>query len=460
MCPQPAEAAPGATNSPSSSEMPANTTLDSARLKKGLEQLPVPEKPEHSGADPQLDLEEPSITRHYIRHYMRGLLKKRKAEEDDVVRKEQDRNQAKGPPILCLKCNKTFETAAEQENHIKTSPIHICCQICKGIVEFEGFLGLYIHIKDYHPHLLLCDRCDHPSATAEEHRIHSKSSPRGFCCQNCDNVVETWSAFTLCSHHKISHSLWYCNTCEHYCKSVGEGEERVECPKIHYSCQLCDDVEFEFGTHLRTHYRDRHSLVYCCTCDKVFECVEDKISHVRTSEKHHCCQQCEEVIDFKDGARLRSHYKFRHPSLYCRICDLLFPNFDMSNAHMRDSHNFCDGCHQFFSTAAHRKICEKLNPREKKKNPNPDPKPEDPETRVPGSHYETLGISPKCSHEEIIKAAKEMRVKAHPDRLKRAGGLTEEQERGIDLEAALVGQAADILSDPVLRRMYDMKLRA
>lgn len=51
-----------------------------------------------------------------------------------------------------------------------------------------------------------------------------------------------------------------------------------------------------------------------------------------------------------------------------------------------------------------------------------------------------------------------MRIKVHPDRLKRAGGLTVEQERAIDLEAKLVGQAADVLSDPGLRRGYDLKL--
>lgn len=72
----------------------------------------------------------------------------------------------------------------------------------------------------------------------------------------------------------------------------------------------------------------------------------------------------------------------------------------------------------------------------------------------------TLGISPDSSQEQIIKAAKEVRIKTHPDRLKRQGGLTEEQERKVDVEAALVGQAADILSNPELRRKYDMRLRA
>ena len=74
-------------------------------------------------------------------------------------------------------------------------------------------------------------------------------------------------------------------------------------------------------------------------------------------------------------------------------------------------------------------------------------------------HYARLGISADSSHEQVLKAAKEMRVKTHPDRLKRKEGLTEGEERGIDVEAALVGQAADILSDPVLREKYDRSMR-
>lgn len=78
------------------------------------------------------------------------------------------------------------------------------------------------------------------------------------------------------------------------------------------------------------------------------------------------------------------------------------------------------------------------------------------------NHYVTLGISPSSSHEQVVKVAKKMRIEVHPDRLKQecgqGDGLTEEQEKAIDLEAKLVGQAADALSDPALRRMYDLKL--
>ena len=70
-------------------------------------------------------------------------------------------------------------------------------------------------------------------------------------------------------------------------------------------------------------------------------------------------------------------------------------------------------------------------------------------------HYKRLGVSIDSSHEEVVRAAKEMRVKMHPDWRKRTVGLTVEEERMIDLEAQLVGQAADILTDPDARKAYD-----
>lgn len=76
----------------------------------------------------------------------------------------------------------------------------------------------------------------------------------------------------------------------------------------------------------------------------------------------------------------------------------------------------------------------------------------------PDHYYAKLGIGASSSHEQVRRAAKEMRIKTHPDRLKRQEGLTDEEKRAIDKEAALVGQAAEILSDPGLREMYDCKM--
>lgn len=283
--------------------------------------------------------------------------------------KDQELNQTKPPPIRCEKCNKAFETVEERTIHIKTSPIHFCCQKCEGTVEFYRISALSSHYKIQHPELY-CHLCDHYYATVKKRKIHIKTSTRHFCCQNCDDVVEFDNAFNLRLHYGICHSLWCCHYCDHRFSAVKE----------------------------------------------------------------------------------------------------LF-------AHVREAHYPCDGCHNYFFTSellkAHRKTCKMVNPLKEKpprsELPKGDlPKKEIPKPRernppiasIPGNYYVTLGISPHSSHEQVVKAAKEMRVKMHPDRLKRQGGLTLEQEERINVEAALVGQAADILSNPEARAKYDKKLRA
>lgn len=47
----------------------------------------------------------------------------------------------------------------------------------------------------------------------------------------------------------------------------------------------------------------------------------------------------------------------------------------------------------------------------------------------------------------ITEAAKKMRIKTHPDRLKKAH-MSPEEKAKIDETAGTVGQAAEVLSDP------------
>lgn len=80
----------------------------------------------------------------------------------------------------------------------------------------------------------------------------------------------------------------------------------------------------------------------------------------------------------------------------------------------------------------------------------------DGDDNAPPDHYATLGINRRSSLEKyvlslsstgikrtkltrIAKAAKEMRIKTHPDRLKRNPELTPEALARIDADAARVG---------------------
>ncbi|KAL9581131.1 MAG: hypothetical protein Q9212_004079 [Teloschistes hypoglaucus] len=70
--------------------------------------------------------------------------------------------------------------------------------------------------------------------------------------------------------------------------------------------------------------------------------------------------------------------------------------------------------------------------------------------------YALLSLSPSCSQAEIEKVVKKKRIQFHPDRLKKEG-MTPEELQFIDEHAKLVGGAADVLSDPKLRKRYDVE---
>ena len=137
--------------------------------------------------------------------------------------------------------------------------------------------------------------------------------------------------------------------------------------------------------------------------------------------------------------------------------------------HFKVNHARCDWCLTEFATqdslVAHYKNAHKgrgEDSRSENQKPKLLPDQKSQPTRQPTvrkvGYYAVLEIDSRSSHEQVIKAAKEMRVKFHPDRLKRQEGLTEEQKQTIDTKAGLVGEAAEILSDPVLRRKYDQEM--
>lgn len=196
-------------------------------------------------------------------------------------------------------------------------------------------------------------------------------------------------------------------------------------------------------------------LIRCKKCRKTFTDIAERDHHFRTSSLHFCCRYCENVAEFRNADSLRYHYVDRHHELYCHLCDLQFPNAFQRLRHMSRGHWPCFACRKMIPTHeicnSHCRNC--YSARFGKAIPEP-PNREDQGKGLP-DHYARLGISAHSPHEQVLKAAKEMRIKTHPDRLKRQEGLTDEQKRAIDAEAALVGQAADVLSDPDLRLKYD-----
>ena len=195
----------------------------------------------------------------------------------------------------------------------------------------------------------------------------------------------------------------------------------------------------------------------CRKCHEDFATPGERDHHFQTSTSHLLCRYCKQSAgEFRSAESLRYHYIDHHHELYCHFCDRHFVNAFQCLSHMDGRHWPCSACSKMTPRSdLHEGHCQTCYPAKFGKPFPKAQKRDSGNTKALPNHYARLGVSVDSSHEQVLKAAKEMRVKTHPDRLKRKEGLTVEEERAIDVEAALVGQAADILSDPILREKYD-----
>lgn len=282
-----------------------------------------------------------------------------------------------------------------------------------------------------------------------------------------------------------------CNKCHPSFQDTAAYSRPIRHSDNRHACRYCEAVSY-FNTimELRRHYNDLHKGVYCVFCDSHF--FEDWMKHEHMRNQHaRCdgcdlffetwgilaahrvevhavpepapwpataqanivCRYCQPVLEFNDHSELRMHYVSAHSDVYCAFCDIRFAKAKNKDKHMAVFHRQCQQCLRYFHD---RKDLARHSTTE---HTEPFDLPWSIE-RTRGNvkdHYSILAISPQASQEEMLKAAKAARINSHPDRLKRQEGLTDEQMLKIDLEAALVGQAADVLCNPGLRFKYDME---
>ena len=225
-----------------------------------------------------------------------------------------------------------------------------------------------------------------------------------------------------------------------------------------FECGTCRQA-FANATQLANHNIKQHKQqqrpIRCRKCRQTFTSIAERNHHFQSSPRHFCCRYCLHVVAFDNADSLRYHCIDRHRELYCHLCHRPFSTSEQRLHHMWIGHESCTDCQRTFDQlelCEHRcRDCYLKQFGEKAAEATRE------RSRLP-DHYKRLGISKDSSHEEVLRAAKEMRVKMHPDRRKRKEGLTVEEEGAIDLEAKLVGQAADVLSDPNARLKYDCQV--
>ncbi|KAM0795949.1 hypothetical protein BDR22DRAFT_569133 [Usnea florida] len=243
---------------------------------------------------------------------------------------------------------------------------------------------------------------------------------------------------------------------------------------------LRGDQEIDFWENLHddkqfTKFPDFHDpmeepSIECKKCDLVLSTKGDHVDHIISSPLHFSCKQCikrpgsTQAVEFESADILRLHWNQEHADLYCEHCDRCFTEPSETILHFQRQHNHTcfvcgiDAVPTIKLLQAHRRSAEHKNACAEAYTRFLNTLPTKLDVDNVPNHYATLQVDPYSSQYQIFKAANYMRIKTNPGRLKRQGGLTEEQEIAIDLEAARVREASDVLTDPTLRRAYDRRM--
>ncbi|MCJ1301862.1 hypothetical protein MMC08_004663 [Hypocenomyce scalaris] len=252
------------------------------------------------------------------------------------------------------------------------------------------------------------------------HRTRRNQGPKalsaGFSCDKCNKHFQSQRA--RLQHYRTSAAHLVCN---HGCN---------------------DTTEHASIADLRLHWQRVHRATYCYFCDRHFANSDKRQMHME--REHHPCRQCN--LFYRSEDKLREHWKTsaKHQNTYCGICELEFETAEFLILHQSSGHESTEGLTTDDdiggNSAKNKKAKGKAG-------------------AAPADHYATLGISRSSTPAQIAKAAKEMRIKTHPDRLKRNSTLGPEESAEIDDAAAKVGWAADVLCDPEMRQKYDRTVR-
>lgn len=195
-------------------------------------------------------------------------------------------------------------------------------------------------------------------------------------------------------------------------------------------------------------------LLTCQVCILTFKTPEGLNAH-RTLEHFFCkicdgnCKKC-----YESQEALEKHLERSHASSWCEGCRILFDIPTLKTTHLRVCHHYCIHCNIHFRNLTY------LDKHDSEMHAERFPRPAAnvPKQLVAGKYYTLLNVGPSASHEEMLRAARDARVKAHPDRFHRSS-LSDQSWALILDNAKEVGRAADVLCDERDRQKYDSDVK-
>ncbi|KAL8970958.1 MAG: hypothetical protein Q9197_003537 [Variospora fuerteventurae] len=284
--------------------------------------------------------------------------------------------------------------------------------------------------------------------------LHWKTSSCRFKCTLCPERTNHGSDQGLRDHWKDKHARLYCSACDKVCVNRRALRDHQCIRQTH--CDTCR-VVFPSDEAQKCHFRTHHIFIrYCDGCRKMYQDQDDG----RKCHKKHCytgkhdpesktrgdAEMKEEDSDVDKAARSEEKQRRSRRD----------PNSNRedtksgANEHPHNSKRRDQKRNRTEDTKGNQRSDWESN--EKARSPKELLRKGFPDL------YSCLGLSVWSPQEEVVQAARRKRIEVHPDRVKKAD-MTDDDLQRVDEIAKEVGQAADILSDPVKRVKYDADLR-
>ena len=273
--------------------------------------------------------------------------------------------------IICTYC--TFETDKQEnmEKHEKEQHV-FDCEVCGKTYTTELEKKAHV-IKDHGPTLHPCARCDNTFPSARELEQHMSRCHITYPCTECNDSfnmerdleahrkthhntqcpicdLEFTEKASFVKHLKDEHAP-YCTRCSLTFRTRQELEEHDDSEHIQKTPFCCDVCKNKFTTKedLETHIKSEHSSknnLYCEGCELTFITDEGLAQHM--AENHslshrHKCSEC--AADFETMGLLEAHINDYHKHT-CPICNQTAKNTSELKEHIKDNHTFvCTMCY-------------------------------------------------------------------------------------------------------------------
>ena len=328
-----------------------------------------------------------------------------------------------------------------------------------------------------------CESCFCGFKSKEARDQHVKK--RHIHCRRCKDLAPYPTHQALYKMHRCLLQCRYCSE-ETTFRFPWDRDQHIK--DTHFPCMVCREiyndgtyVTFRSAKALLWHKKQHHGELFCDLCDKSFTSTAERQRH--DSDNHVLCPHCPHHL-YRDKEELET----KHRQRYCHFCrQRIDPH--LKRKHMEQYHpSDCEDC--AYNQDKDVRFCAVHEPKKPEEEPRPwgkfwsdwyhhqqqhaeeangsnskrnrdDKKSHWPEEMPEGTLdlYAILNVDPQSHLDEIKKAAKEMRIATHPDRLVHKAGISFLEVEMINETAKMVGFAADILTKAESRRGYDEEVK-